>query len=208
MPWIQRFTDNFNRANGVLQGAGWIVSGAGGCNIDTNKVKGGGAPFQFRASFATGTVLLSKQYAEADLNCTSATGSDFGVVLRSPGGTSRGYGFCWSPLSATLRIIRFVGGAISGLTGGAAGWAHPTGGTGSGKIRGEADGNLLSIYWNGVFIGSQTDTFYLDGGAGVLNTMHSSAFWGIDNFVAGDFVSNPWLTGKHNIGPKPNMRFR
>jgi hypothetical protein len=204
MPWVERVTDDFNRVNQLLDTGLWF-GGSPPCKIMSQKATGS-AFGQLSRSHCVGVPLLPDQYAEGDLNSLGAVAAYGGLTLRGPGGSDRGYGFIWSYSTLQLTIFRFVGGVLSALTGGPSTWPHPT--NVNGRMRAEAVGQTLSMYWNGVLIGSQTDTFYNDWGAGIMDSTASNE-WAVDNFSAGEWVApSPWITGKHNLGPRSKMRFR
>jgi hypothetical protein len=189
MSWIERFTDNFNRVDQDLNWGDWSGSGMWGtCKIQSQLVTGSASP-NINMSFCFGASIGPDQYAEADLNAGLAFASHFGLVLRTPGGTDRGYAGIWAPSTGEISMYRFSFPGLTALTGGPSTWAHPLGATGAGRLRFEIQGQLLSIYWNGVLIGSQTDDVYATGTPGVINSAQTTLL-GIDNFSMGEWVSS------------------
>jgi hypothetical protein len=180
--WTQRATDNFNRADQDLNTGNWY-GGVVGCKILSN-VATGKAAGQIGISHYVGAVVGVDQYVEADLDAFGA-GQYLGVVLRGPGGTNRCYMFIWNTFN-NLQIVRYVGGVTSNPQSGPAGAVHPTGV--GGRIRAEAVGTLLSLYWNGSLMVTATDNLYADGYPGVVSITQSN-LWPIDNFAMGDGVA-------------------
>jgi hypothetical protein len=197
MAWVELATDDFNRANQDLAVPPWTGGTIPtGCKILNNVATGKAAP-NIGLSWYTNIPFGDIQYAEADLVSAGAVAAYSGVSLRGPGGTQRCYLFLWQFNIAQLIIIRIVNGATSNPQSGPAGWAHPTGV--NGRIRAEANGTLLSLYWNGVLVGTATDNLYASGSPGIVDSTQSD-LWAVDNFAAGEWVDMGRRNRRHRGG--------
>lgn len=165
------YTDDFNRSDGAL-GANWTTFGTGSISIISNQV-GNTVSSQSGSAIRVETID-SNQYVQAKCTVDAATS----LLLRYNSSTDSGYSLNID--GDNLHVYRIDNGVSISLTANISSTVGPTD-----VIKFTAVGSTLTIYKNGSYVASITDSTYTSGKTG-LSIWHTAGRF--DDFETGNIL--------------------
>lgn len=181
---INSVTDAVSYANGDLHtaNANWVYT-AGTFTVSSNIVYSSAAGVT--TAYRSDGPNTANEYAQETMGLISA-GSGVQVVgpcVRMATGSSAGY--CVDSANDTLRIYVVTAGALAANSLFSADNQAPVTGD---IVRIQASGSLISLYKNGLLLGSVTDTTYTTGVTGILGASNATSN-GFNNFQSGTLAA-------------------